>query len=84
MPADVVADAPPDVVGVVGMVTGRLGGRTGSEVEGHDWEYLLNAMGVSHRDHAIATTVHAIGALTMVVALIWAALVVLTQRRALR
>jgi len=61
-----------------------LGGRTGSEVEGHDWEYLLNAMGVSHRDHAIATTVHAIGALTMVVALIWAALVVLTQRRALR
>jgi hypothetical protein len=61
-----------------------LGGRTGSEVEGHDWEYLLNAMGVSHRDHAIATTVHAIGALTMVVALIWAALVVLTQHRALR
>jgi hypothetical protein len=61
-----------------------LGGRTGSEVEGHDWEYLLNAMGVSHRDHAIATTVHAMGVFTMVLALIWAALVVLTQRRALR
>ena len=37
-----------------------LGGKTGAEVEGHDWEYLL-------------------GSLTMIVALVWAAIVVLTQ-----
>ena len=61
-----------------------LGGRTGSEVEGHDWEYLLNALGVSHRDHTIAAIVHAIGVLVMTAALLWAACVVLTQHRALR
>ena len=29
-----------------------LGGRTGAEVEGHDWEYLLTTIGVVHRDQA--------------------------------
>ncbi len=61
-----------------------LGGHTGAEVEGHDWEYLLNAMGVSHRDHAIASTVHALGTLTMVAALLWGALVVIKQIAAIR
>ena len=32
-----------------------LGGRTGAEVEGHDWEYLLTQLGV-HR-----TSTHALG-----------------------
>jgi hypothetical protein len=61
-----------------------LGGKTGAEVEGHDWEYLLNAMGVSHRDHAIASVVQTIGTLTMIVALVWAAIIVLGQTRVLR
>src|SRR5207247_9936208 len=47
-----------------------LGGRTGAHVDGHDWEYLLNAIGLRPRDHAIASTVHAIGTLTMVAALL--------------
>jgi len=59
-----------------------LGGKTGSEVEGHDWEYLLNALGVSHRDHTIAHAVQIFGTLTMVGALAWAALVVMNQWRA--
>jgi len=61
-----------------------LGGKTGAEVEGHDWEYLLNAMGVSHRDHAIALVVQTIGTVTMIVALVWAAIVVLNQVSVLR
>jgi hypothetical protein len=61
-----------------------LGGKTGAEVEGHDWEYLLNALGVAHKDHTIAAAVQAIGILTMVAGLIWGAIVVLNQRRMLR
>ena len=30
-----------------------LGGRTGAEVEGHDWEYLLTALGLLGRDVAL-------------------------------
>ena len=61
-----------------------LGGRTGAEVEGHDWEYLLNAVGMAHRDHAIAAVVHAIGILVMTGALAWGAIVVLSQLGMLR
>ena len=61
-----------------------LGGQTGAEVEGHDWEYLLHAMGVSHHDHSTALVVQIAGSMTMVVALGWAALVVLNQARVLR
>jgi hypothetical protein len=50
-----------------------LGGRTGAEVEGHDWEYLLTALGVVHRDQAIGTFVHAAGIVIMVVSLVAAA-----------
>jgi hypothetical protein len=58
-----------------------LGGRTGAEVEGHDWEYLLNAMGIAQKDHLIASTVQAIGALTMIAALVWGSFVVAHQLR---
>ena len=27
-----------------------LGGRTGAEVEGHDWEYILTQLGMLHLD----------------------------------
>ena len=49
-----------------------IGGRTGAEVEGHDWEFLLNQLGVSHYAHPIGYTTHAIGIMIMVVALIYA------------
>ena len=61
-----------------------LGGRTGAEVEGHDWEYLLNAMRWSHHDHTIASVVQTIGTMTMIVALVWAAIVVINQLSILR
>ncbi len=56
-----------------------LGGRTGAEVEGHDWEYLLNALGASHHDRSIALIVQRIGTTLMILALLWASIVVLQQ-----
>ena len=45
-----------------------LGGRTGAEVEGHDWEYLLGSLGLLAQDHRIAWTLHVAGGLLMIVA----------------
>jgi hypothetical protein len=52
-----------------------LGGSTGAEVEGHDWERILQLTNLSIHDHQIAWTVHAIGAVMMVGALVWAAVI---------
>ena len=48
-----------------------LGGHTGAEVEGHDWEHILQLTGLLHRDHQIAWTAHVIGALLMAAGIIW-------------
>ena len=48
-----------------------LGGGTGAEVEGHDWERILWITGGMAHDHQIAWTIHAIGALLMIGALVW-------------
>lgn len=42
-----------------------LGGRTGAEVEGHDWEYLLTQLGAMHLDRAIGLWAHYGGILLM-------------------
>jgi hypothetical protein len=52
-----------------------LGGHTGAEVEGHDWEHILTLTNMLWRDHQIAWTVHWIGAVVMIGALIWGALI---------
>ena len=62
----------------------RLGGHTGAEVEGHDWEYLLQTLGWLHRDVALGRTSFAIGAVVMVGALAWGAAVLLRQYRSVR
>ena len=49
-----------------------LGGRTGAEVEGHDWEYILLQLRVLHLDHGIGMTAYSIGLLIMIGALIYA------------
>jgi hypothetical protein len=56
-----------------------LGGKTGAEVEGHDWEYLLGALGWLHYDTALGRTSFTIGALVMVAALTWGGAVVWRQ-----
>jgi hypothetical protein len=49
-----------------------IGGHTGAEVEGHDWERLLTMTNALHLDHRIAIGVQTLGALLMVAALAWA------------
>jgi hypothetical protein len=51
-----------------------LGGRTGAEVEGHDWEYLLRVLRLMPWDHALARVAQLVGLLVMVGSLTWAAL----------
>jgi hypothetical protein len=50
-----------------------LGGRTGAEVQGHDWEYLLASLGWMRFDQAIGVGAHRLGLLIMIGALIWGA-----------
>lgn len=58
-----------------------LGGRTGAEVEGHDWEYLLSAAGMLHWDLTLGRFTHFAGTLVMVAALVWATLLVVKQHK---
>lgn len=49
-----------------------LGGHTGAEVEGHDWEFILTELGVAHLDQRIGYTAYALGIAIMVGALVYA------------
>ncbi|HSL22376.1 MAG TPA: hypothetical protein VK886_12640 [Vicinamibacterales bacterium] len=42
-----------------------LGGATGAEVEGHDWEAILATLGFLQHDRALAAAAHIVGSLTM-------------------
>ena len=57
-----------------------LGGHTGAEVEGHDWEHILQILGGLHHDHQIAKVVQALGAALMLGGLVWGAVVTLRRR----
>jgi hypothetical protein len=59
-----------------------LGGGTGAEVEGHDWEYLLGALALLNQDVALGRLSFALGALAMLGALGWAGVVLWRSRRA--
>ena len=48
-----------------------LGGRTGAEAEGHDWEHILQLTSLTLHDHQIAWTVHTVGAVMMLAGLVW-------------
>lgn len=58
-----------------------LGGHTGAEVEGHDWEFILGSLGWLHRDRMFGHMAHRLGASLMIAALMWAALVLARQVR---
>lgn len=45
-----------------------LGGMTGAEVEGHDWEAILAALGWLHRDRQLGMTAHVCGSALMLAA----------------
>lgn len=50
-----------------------LGGRTGAEAEGHDWEYLLAQLGWLHLDRPFGLAAHWSGLAVMAGALVWGA-----------
>jgi hypothetical protein len=58
-----------------------LGGHTGAEVEGHDWEYLLETLGWLHRDIALGHAAFVGGAVVMIAGLAWGAAVLVRQYR---
>lgn len=49
-----------------------LGGRTGAEVEGHDWEYLLATLGWLHLDRVLGRAAHVTGVVVMMASIVWA------------
>lgn len=59
-----------------------LGGRTGAEVQGHDWEYLLATLGWMRFDRPIGVGAHRVGLLLMTGALIWGAVYLVKNREA--
>jgi hypothetical protein len=48
-----------------------LGGKTGAEVQGHDWEYILGTLGWMRFDRTLGLWTHRAGLLMMIGALIW-------------
>jgi hypothetical protein len=50
-----------------------LGGRTGAEVEGHDWEFILTRLRLVHWDQAFGRAAHTLGMVLMLGALVFAA-----------
>jgi len=61
-----------------------LGGVTGRDAPGyHDWHYLLGSLNLLSSDHSLARLTHFIGALLIIVALMWGGRLLLQQYRAL-
>jgi hypothetical protein len=48
-----------------------IGGVTGREVDGHDWENILGTLGWLQYDHLIACISHITGVVLMIVSLLW-------------
>jgi hypothetical protein len=59
-----------------------LGGHTGREVEGHDWEFILTQLNMLDFDIYLSRAVLATGRLWMAVALAWALGLIVLQIRA--
>jgi hypothetical protein len=58
-----------------------LGGYTGQEVEGHDWEAILGALGWLRYDRTLAGLTYNCGRLVMVGALVWGGWLLALQRQ---
>lgn len=58
-----------------------LGGSTGAESDGHDWQNILGDLGLIKRAHLIAGIAHTLGLLVMLVAYTWGAALLYLQFR---
>lgn len=54
-----------------------IGGQTGAEVDGHDWERILTLTNSLHLDHTIANIAQFLGAAVMAGCLVWGLVVTL-------
>jgi hypothetical protein len=57
-----------------------IGGGTGAEVEGHDWEHILTLTNSLHLDHTIANIVQFAGAAVMIGCVVWALIATLRAK----
>lgn len=73
-------DLAPYVADARALALPLIGGRTGAEVEGHDWEYLLTTLGLLRRDVALGRFCFALGALLMLASLAWGGLALWRKR----
>jgi hypothetical protein len=60
-----------------------LGGITGREADYgyHDWEFILNEVGLLRYDHTLAYIAHSLGIVLMLLSFVWAGVVLLKQYR---
>jgi hypothetical protein len=73
-------DLAPYVADARALALPLLGGRTGAEVEGHDWEYLLTTLGLLRQDVALGRLCFGLGAALMVASLVWGGLALWRKR----
>jgi hypothetical protein len=78
------ADCAPYINDARSLALVLLGGHTGREVEGHDWEYLLTELNLLNQDVYLAHYVLLAARWLMALALLWAALELVHQFRQLR
>lgn len=60
-----------------------LGGQTGAEVEGHDWEFILTRLGALHHDRTLGLSAHYCGLLLMIAAIAYGAWTLYRTKRPL-
>jgi hypothetical protein len=58
-----------------------LGGGTGAEVEGHDWEAVLQMLGWLHHDRRLGMLAHVLGSVTMAAGVAGGAWIAWTDHR---
>ena len=58
-----------------------IGGVTGREVEGHDWENILRTLGWQQYDHFIAHISYTIGIILMIASFIWGGYILYWQSK---
>ena len=56
-----------------------LGGKTGAESDGHDWQNILGDLGLIKRAHLIASIAHTLGLIVMLAAYAWGAALLYLQ-----
>ena len=56
-----------------------LGGKTGAESDGHDWQNILGDLGLIKKAHLIAGIAHTLGLVVMLVAYAWGAALLYLQ-----